>query len=960
MIRRRFWIVYVVVGLAIAMMPFMGHVDTVSAADIASGYSGDCKWVIDSSGTLTVSPNEGLYGEISGHSAQQQWYPYADKIKRVQFTGYVNSSNCSWMFSHFSNVEEINLTNFTTNGATDMQRMFAGCSKLTSLDLSGFDTSKVSSTYEMFTECHNLQHLNMEDLDFSSLDDAGYMFCNCTGLYSLYLSGLKFDSLLDVQGMFWGCSNIKILDISSFNLSGKGINTVAMINGCTSLEKLCLGPWDMSRVVENDWYGKAVFPKKMSDDLEKEYKAGETIPDSKKPVTYYAPLNVYDSGFVIGKDSNAFHNNHGSFWPLGDDPYMKPVRSKYLDNDTLDRLTKNQSKSTRYVIKIKNWFSYHDIRGVWAYCYGMSATMALLKNGDSKGGINSKELAGVEDKRYYALGVPREKKEKNRFNDTFGEMIRYYQMSQWLGIGGKKEGLDTENGADMNEVMAEAIDIAKSNKVGIIKSPTTDNHSVIFTKCREFSDTYELSIFDVNTVETSLSATEGANLVWRVKDKGHYQTLVIPKDDYSKCYVIDDSLPDGWKYIFNCYVVDPSDIIRPDGSLPPNKPEDTEETSVSFDVANNIGYEITLQNGKKVIIEDNEITAGREEISWVSRQETAISENPSASTITLDFPQQKYISIKMTGDKESYHTVLMVNDKGAVSLSGQNISSALLTPGEDIEINGADYTFEAMISTKEMISEYDSGMGSVSANTSGNVIISNPQGNTLDIASDNALNDVQVYSYGITSRKKEEVQTTSSGLRVDLSTDICEYTDWAWNKTYTRYSRQCVDCGQKEVLEFIAKDKTYDGRPDTKVTVKYNGIVLDSNQYKLTFEKYPDYPGVGKVKYSIAYGDDVFWSSFNINPKGTSIKKLTKGKKSFTIKWKQQRTKTSGYQIQYSLKRNFKNAKTITIKNNKATKKTIKKLKKKKIYYVRVRTISKVSGKYYYSSWSKAWKVKTK
>ena len=77
--KRRFWIVYVVVGLAIAMMPLTGHVDTVSAADIASGESGTCEWVIDEYGNFTVSPINGDRGEL-GQSASQNWYKYSSRV----------------------------------------------------------------------------------------------------------------------------------------------------------------------------------------------------------------------------------------------------------------------------------------------------------------------------------------------------------------------------------------------------------------------------------------------------------------------------------------------------------------------------------------------------------------------------------------------------------------------------------------------------------------------------------------------------------------------------------------------------------------------------------------------------------------------------------------------------------------------------------------------------------------
>lgn len=64
-----------------------------------------------------------------------------------------------------------------------------------------------------------------------------------------------------------------------------------------------------------------------------------------------------------------------------------------------------------------------------------------------------------------------------------------------------------------------------------------------------------------------------------------------------------------------------------------------------------------------------------------------------------------------------------------------------------------------------------------------------------------------------------------------------------------------------------------------------------------------------------------------------------------------------GYQIQYSLKKNFNNAKKI---RKKSTNITIKKLKKNKKYYVRVRVYGKVNGKTYYGKWSARKSIKTK
>jgi hypothetical protein len=77
-----------------------------------------------------------------------------------------------------------------------------------------------------------------------------------------------------------------------------------------------------------------------------------------------------------------------------------------------------------------------------------------------------------------------------------------------------------------------------------------------------------------------------------------------------------------------------------------------------------------------------------------------------------------------------------------------------------------------------------------------------------------------------------------------------------------------------------------------------------------------------------------------------------------TIKWKKVKG-VKGYQVQYSLSKDFK--KSTKKKNLTKTKLTLKKMKKKKTYYIRVRSYVKDSNnKKVYSKWSKVKKVKIK
>lgn len=89
-----------------------------------------------------------------------------------------------------------------------------------------------------------------------------------------------------------------------------------------------------------------------------------------------------------------------------------------------------------------------------------------------------------------------------------------------------------------------------------------------------------------------------------------------------------------------------------------------------------------------------------------------------------------------------------------------------------------------------------------------------------------------------------------------------------------------------------------------------------------------------------------------------AIKSLRNGaSRKMTVKWGKN-SKASGYIVQYGLKSSFKGAKTVTLSKATLISKTIAKLTKGKVYYVRVRAFKKVSSKKYYSAWSAAKKVK--
>ena len=176
-------------------------------------------------------------------------------------------------------------------------------------------------------------------------------------------------------------------------------------------------------------------------------------------------------------------------------------------------------------------------------------------------------------------------------------------------------------------------------------------------------------------------------------------------------------------------------------------------------------------------------------------------------------------------------------------------------------------------------------------------------------------------------------------------------------------------------LTYNGKDRSpsvyvYDG--STKLT-KYNAATGEGD-YKISMAK--SHKNVGKWTITVTLCGNYAGSAkttFNIIPKGTSLKKVTSTKaKTFTVTWNKQTEKMStkqitGYQIQWSTSSTFaKDNHTKKVAGVNSASKTITSkdwsgIKGGKTYYVRIRTYTTTSSGTYYSSWStKSLKVTTK
>lgn len=171
---------------------------------------------------------------------------------------------------------------------------------------------------------------------------------------------------------------------------------------------------------------------------------------------------------------------------------------------------------------------------------------------------------------------------------------------------------------------------------------------------------------------------------------------------------------------------------------------------------------------------------------------------------------------------------------------------------------------------------------------------------------------------------------------------------------------ECQDVKSSEIIrriksvELSSSSFTYNGKnKKPTVTIKDNaGNTVGSDFYTVA---YKNNKAVGKATVTITMKGNysgAYTKTFNILPAKTSVSKLTAISKGFKVTWKKQTSQITGYQIQYSTNKSFKNAKQKLITNNKTTSYSVKKLTAGKRYYVRIRTYKTVDGKKIYSGWS--------
>ncbi len=124
------------------------------------------------------------------------------------------------------------------NSLTDTSYMFHNCSNIASIHIDGLNTSAVEDMSYMFGMDNNKQNTALVNLDTSHITAGNKlkyvtgMFKDCIRIEGLDLRGFGTCPYLEtIEKWFWNCWFLKYIDLSNFETSKDGINSLNNIKG---------------------------------------------------------------------------------------------------------------------------------------------------------------------------------------------------------------------------------------------------------------------------------------------------------------------------------------------------------------------------------------------------------------------------------------------------------------------------------------------------------------------------------------------------------------------------------------------------------------------------------------------------------------------------------------------------------------------------------------------------------
>lgn len=181
----------------------------------------------------------------------KQMFQLCTKLISIDGIDSWNTFNVTNMYGVFQgcvSIETLDLSGWSTDNVTSMQGMFQsttdyGPMKIKTITgLNSWNTSNNTSTRSMFQLCSNLEKLDLSNWSVEKVVEARNMFYECSSLTTIGdISDWRFDSCTTMLNMFVNCAALVELDVSNW-----GVSKV------TSMENMFEMPDQNSKLTELD------------------------------------------------------------------------------------------------------------------------------------------------------------------------------------------------------------------------------------------------------------------------------------------------------------------------------------------------------------------------------------------------------------------------------------------------------------------------------------------------------------------------------------------------------------------------------------------------------------------------------------------------------------------------------------------------------------------------------------
>lgn len=612
-------------------------------------------------------------------------------------------------------------------------------------------------------------------------------------------------------------------------------------------------------------------------------------------------LNPYvsDSEFTLGRDNNNFiHSNQISFGGCFYDRNNHSITNDFLKKQILNLALINNDYSLIVEKMNEQWDGS---------CYGIALSMAEVFNN-----ILNLNKFTTDSKNYFQANITPSTSE-------FADVVEYYYLSQYVSNYGLKSNYCTTTNFDLSynkyfknfkgtvsnsEFYKKLIEELKQNKATLFcYDCSLGGHAIIACNLKQISETeYRVGLYDENTVMPNSKYGNIKYFNICIKNGKYKADLsnVLPKGLHKICFISSSKTRE-----INPYVCDFTDgLIR---------------NTVKFYVKEGSKFKIVNDKGQYFKFDGKEFFGNLNVLNYREIFNDTI-DTGKANYIEYELPNNGFYSYECLDNNLSEQELILYNSDKYYSIKGKNIKYVGADFNNGIKLFGENIVFDLKVNTSNKKS-----LDCIKGKSSENVSFELESEKIMNVVSEKEIDEVS-----LDKMLPGSIENINTGLK-----------------------------GKKIILKLSDDDESTPtpgggGSSGGSTGGSTGGGSIGGG-------------GGGAPAPEIPAETPATLEKPDTTPAPTSIKPATvkvtgtKAKtKALAVYWNKL-TGVDGYQIQVATDKNFKkNKKTVTVAKQNASKKTVKKLKKNKKYYVRVRSYKIVNGKKVYGKWSKVKSVKTK